>query len=149
MKTLLVPVDFSAVTKKVVDGTLGLARAIGGKVSLLHVVQPPVDTMPEYALPVDVIQDALSATENAARKKLAALSGRFGRAGIACEAALQVGTPVSLILERARKIKADYIVMGSHGHGKLYDLLVGSTASGVLKKTRCGVVILPSGEKRR
>jgi len=50
---------------------------------------------------------------------------------------------VPLIREAAAKSGADFILMGSHGHGKLYDFLVGSTASGVIKKARCGVIIIP------
>jgi nucleotide-binding universal stress UspA family protein len=68
---------------------------------------------------------------------------------LACETVVLVGQPVAVILEQARKIGADYIVMGSHGHGKLYDFLVGSTASGILKKARCGVIILPSADPLR
>ena len=53
------------------------------------------------------------------------------------------GAPAPLILEEAEACGADYIVMGSHGHTPLYDLLVGTTTHGVLKKARCPVVIVP------
>ena len=43
---------------------------------------------------------------------------------------------------------ADYIVMGSHGHTPLYDLLVGTTTHGVLKNARCPVVIVPARPKK-
>jgi nucleotide-binding universal stress UspA family protein len=147
MKRFLVPVDFSAVTGQVIDDALGFARAFGGKVSLLHVVQPPAVATAEYALPVEVIQQAMNVTDKAARGKLAKFTVKFGDAGVACETDVLVGQPVAVILEQATKTGADYIVMGSHGHGKLYDFLVGSTASGVLKKARCGVIILPSERK--
>ncbi len=42
------------------------------------------------------------------------------------------GAAVSGILETADRLKADYIVMGSHGHTALYDLLVGSTTHACL-----------------
>ena len=144
MKTFLVPVDFSAVTEKVIDDSVGLARAFGGNVNLLYVVQPPAVATAEYALPAEVIQEAMNVTDRSARDKLAKYAGRFRNAGLACETAVVVGQPVEIILEQSRKLGADYIVMGSHGHGKLYDFLVGSTASGVLKKARCAVIILPS-----
>jgi nucleotide-binding universal stress UspA family protein len=149
MKNFLVPIDFSAVTDQVIDETVSLARACGGKVNLLNVVQPPAVATAEYALPVEVIQEALNVTDKAAREKLAKYAGKYTEAGIACETEVLVGQPVALILEQAAKVHADYIVMGSHGHGKLYDFLVGSTASGILKKTKCGVIILPSEGKHR
>ena len=53
------------------------------------------------------------------------------------------GAPVPLILEQAKALAADYIVMGSHGHTAFYDLLVGTTTHGVLKKAPCPVLVVP------
>ncbi|MBI2516576.1 MAG: universal stress protein [Opitutae bacterium] len=147
MKTFLVPVDFSPVTDEVIDSAVGFARAFGGKVILVHVVQPPVVATAEYALPVEVIQEAMDANEKAAKTKLTAFSEMFRTANIACEVKVLIGPPVTLIREEAEKNKVDYILMGSHGHGKLYDFLVGSTASGIIKRAKCGVIIIPPADK--
>lgn len=147
MKTFLVPVDFSPVTDQVIDTAVEFARAFGGKVVLLHVVQPPVVATAEYALPVEVIQEAVDASEKSATVKLAKFTDLFRKAGIGCDSKVLLGPPVTLIREEAAKAKADYILMGSHGHGKLYDFLVGSTASGVIKKSTCGVIIIPPKDK--
>ena len=48
------------------------------------------------------------------------------------------------ILECAKAVKADAIVMGRHGHGAMYNLLVGSVTEGVLKRATCPVVLVPS-----
>jgi nucleotide-binding universal stress UspA family protein len=50
---------------------------------------------------------------------------------------------VRTILDQAARVSADYVVMGSHGHTALYDLLVGSTTHGVLLRAPCPVVITP------
>ncbi len=149
MKTLLVPVDFSAVTDQVIESAIALTRAFGGRATLLHVVQAPIVATAEFALPVEAMQEAITASQKAAREKLVRYTERFRRAGLDCTFQLHVGSPVALILEEAAKSSADFIVMGSHGHGKLYDLLVGSTASGVIKKAKCGVIILPPEEKHQ
>lgn len=146
MKTFLVPVDFSAVTDEVIDTAVTFARAFEGQVSLMHVVQPPVVTS-EFALPVEVLQEAMSAGEKAAKQKLDGFVEMFRHAGIACEARVAHGPPVTMIRDEADRLKADYIIMGSHGHGKLYDFLVGSTASGVMKKAKCGLIIIPPTDK--
>lgn len=146
MKTILTPVDFSAVTGDIIDNTVTMARAFAGRVVLLHVVQPPVITS-EYALPVEALQEALLVGEKAASNRLAGLAEVFKKAAIDCETVVRQGAPVPIILEEAAKAKADYIIMGSHGHGKLYDFLVGSTASGIIKRARCAVVILPPADK--
>jgi nucleotide-binding universal stress UspA family protein len=142
MKTFLVPVDFSAVTDEVFDTAVTFARAMRGKVHLFHVVQPPVVTS-EFALPVEVLQEAVSAGEKAAHAKLQTLAEQLRGASLDCEFRVAHGPAVTLIREEAERVKADYIIMGSHGHGKLYDFLVGSTASGVIKKAKCGVIIVP------
>lgn len=146
MKTFLVPIDFSAVTEEVIDTAVSFARAFEGKVALIHVVQPPVVTS-EFALPVEVLQEAVNAGERAATGKLDAYVAMFRNAGIACEAKVTHGPPVTMIREEAARVSADYIIMGSHGHGKLYDFLVGSTASGVMKRATCGIIIVPHGDK--
>ena len=146
MKTLLVPVDFSAVSEEIVDTAVSFARAFGGKVVLLHIVQPPIITS-EYALPVDAVQEAMSTSEKNAVTKLAVYEETFRKAGMEVEISVRHGPPVYEILDAAAKARADFILMGSHGHGKIYDLLVGSTASGVIKDASCGVIIMPSVAK--
>lgn len=147
MKTFLVPVDFSAVTEAVIAHAVEFARAFGGKVILLHVVQPPIIVTGEYALPVEVMQDALNTGEASAKTKIAALRADLHEAAIEGFDIVRHGPPVEVIREVAAEVAADFIIMGSHGHGKLYDLLVGSTASGVIKKAKCGVVIIPPADK--
>ncbi len=147
MKTFLVPVDFSSITERVVDSALAFARAFGGRVVLLHIVQTPVIATAEYALPAEVIQEAVTVSKGASQKKLAGYTELFQQAGIECTSKTLIGAPVPLIRDEAAKANADFVIMGSHGHGKLYDFLVGSTASGIIKKTKCGVIIIPPVDK--
>lgn len=147
MKTFLVPVDFSSVTERVIDSALAFARAFNGKVELLHIVQAPVIATAEYALPAEVIQEAVTVSKSASQKKLAAYIEVFQKAGVECSSKTLIGAPVPLIRDEAVRSGADFVIIGSHGHGKLYDFLVGSTASGVIKKTKCGVIIIPPIDK--
>lgn len=147
MKTLLVPIDFSPVTDKVVDAALVFARAFQGRVVLLHAIQPPVVAGGEYALPIDVVEEAVNTSKAVALKKMAALEEKFREAGVTCTVATHIQAPHRAILDEAAKLNADYVIMGSHGHGKLYDFLVGSTASGVIKKAKCGVLVIPPADR--
>lgn len=147
MKTFLVPVDFSAVTEKVIEAALAQARAFRGHVALLHVIQPPVSTGGEYALPVEVVEEAVNTNKRAALQKLEGRRETFRAAGIECSVATAVGVPDRAILEEAGRVAADCIIMGSHGHGRLYDFLVGSTASGVIKRGKCAVLVIPPADK--
>ena len=148
MKTFLVPIDFSAVSEEIIATAVTFARAFDGKVVLLHTVQSQVISS-DYALPLEALHEAMLVEEKSATDKLARYAEIFHSADMAVETIVRQGPPVTAILEVADKLSADFIIMGSHGHGRLYDLLVGSTASGVIKGTKCGVIIMPPSEKNK
>jgi nucleotide-binding universal stress UspA family protein len=143
MKTLLVPVDFSPVTKKVVAAAIEFARSFRAKIVLVHVVIPPPPVTNDFALPIGTMQEVLTIGENAAQRRLMTFVKKIRASRLKVEAHVLQGPPGYCVVEEAKRVKADYIIMGSHGHGKLYDLLVGSTASSIIKQATCGVIILP------
>jgi nucleotide-binding universal stress UspA family protein len=147
MKTILVPVDLSAATPRVCAAACDLAELIGGQVVLLHVVPPPPVMMNDYyAFDTGHLAQAMVAVEKGATLKLRALARRFAKRR-PVRTVQVTGQPVGTILARARATKAAYIVLGSHGHGAMFDLLVGSTASGVLRKARCPVLVVPMNRR--
>jgi nucleotide-binding universal stress UspA family protein len=143
MKTVLAPVDFSHVTASVVDKAAELGRAIGGRMVILHVVSPPIIPGDNPSMIADVSR--MYGKEAAGtRTELAGIKSRLHEAGMEVETVEVVGLPTVKILEQAAMLGADYIVMGSHGHGAVYDLLIGGTTHAVLKRARCPVVVVPA-----
>jgi universal stress protein A len=145
MKTLLVPIDFSAANGRLLETAATLALALGARLVTLHVLQPmaPIGDpmiMPDMAQ-VTSIQKAV---EKDARAQLERACQKVAELGVAVEPELRDGLASAVILERAGALPADLVVMGSHGHTALYDLLLGSTSHAVLKKAPCPVVIVPS-----
>lgn len=145
MKTILVAIDSSSISEAVVEKAVELAGAAEGRIVLLTVVQPPVFTN-EYAPLLDNVAELTRAGEKAATERLQAVQKRLP-SGIPSETVQATGAPVAIILEQAVKHNAQYIVMGSHGHTAIYDLLVGSTTHGVLLRSPCPVVIVPPKNK--
>jgi nucleotide-binding universal stress UspA family protein len=143
MKTILTPVDFSGVTPRVVEQAGELAQALGGTVELFHAVAPPVNVV-TYDMPVESFAQEIEFAQGQASRKLGELARRLEAKGISCTTKLTQGHAVTVILEEARNLPAAFIVMGSHGHGALYELLAGSTTHGILHRATCPVVILPS-----
>ncbi|HSI09791.1 MAG: universal stress protein [Rariglobus sp.] len=148
MKTILTPVDFSSATRAVLATALELARTTGGEVVLLHAVQPPVITT-DYGLSLEVMRETLALSEAAAKKQLAHLEKLVAAKGVAVSSRLTNGFAAGNIIDAAKKVRAAYIVLGSHGHTAVYDLLVGSTTHAVIKKAPCPVVIVPGVSKRK
>jgi nucleotide-binding universal stress UspA family protein len=142
MRTILVAIDSSDIADAVVSEAAALARGEPARLILLTVVQPPVITS-EYAPYVENLAEIAAVGERSAKAHLDRLQQQLAAGGITAETVQLDGAPVPHILEQAKKVSADYIVMGSHGHTAFYDLLVGSTTHGVLLRTTCPVVIVP------
>lgn len=147
MKTILVAVDSSGIADSVVAEAGDLARTAQARVILLTVVQPPIISS-EYVPMFENIAEITAAGEKAAETHLQTLQNRLKAGGVETVGVRVTGAPIARILEQARQHAADYIVMGSHGHTALYDLLVGSTTHGVLLRAPCPVVIVPARDRK-
>ena len=148
MNTVLAPIDFSDITARVVDQAIALARAVGGRLVLLHVVSQPRSAggRRDDAKPRPEIAPARTGS---AARRLAALQRELQARSVTAHAVQLAGRPAVQILEQAGRLEADYVVMGSHGHTALYDLIIGSTAMEVLKGAGCPVVLLPPHDQQR
>jgi nucleotide-binding universal stress UspA family protein len=143
MKTILVPVDFSGITDAVVTTGAALARELGARVVLLSVIQRQV-LIADYTPLIENIAEITAAGEKHAARKLANLEKKLAGKVPAVESVVATGAPGAEIVAQAGKCGANYIVLGSHGHTALYELLVGSTAHLVLRNAKCPVVIVPA-----
>jgi nucleotide-binding universal stress UspA family protein len=147
MKTILVPIDFSPVSRRVVAEATELAKTISGRIVLMHSVPPqPIiatDLAPLAGSALQLTDDL----EKAADRHLQRMQRDLKERGITVDTICMSGYPVTHILAQAKKLDASYIVIGSHGHTALYDLVIGSIASGVLKRASCPVVVVPAAKK--
>lgn len=136
-------VDFSPVTGDLIRATTALARVLGGELRLVYVAPPEPDFVGYEAGPATV-RERVADEYRAARRQLHALEESLRGDAAKVSSITVQGDPVEKILSLAREFGADLIALGSHGHGALYELLVGSVASGVLKAAPCPVLIVPA-----
>lgn len=54
------------------------------------------------------------------------------------------GPTIDTILAQVEQLQAGLVVIGSHGHGATYDLLVGSVSSGIIRGSRVQVLVVPA-----
>jgi nucleotide-binding universal stress UspA family protein len=159
MKSILVPIDFSAATQHVLDVARQLGAAFGAEVHLLHVreIAPSLPAsplaygalgMPEMVpMPISGgIGQSMPANEEE-EQKLEDWKQELARAGLRVTLHKPTGDVVEEILHCATFVNADAIVMGRHGHGAMFNLLVGSVTEGVLKRSTCPVLLIPSSGK--
>jgi len=147
MKTVLAPIDFSDASRRVIEEAIQLARSIGGRLVLLNIVSP-TSAFPSEFDSTGTRAAYLAQAEKLARDELATLQRSLRDEGVTAHVVHLLAQPGPGILEQAERLEADYVVMGSHGHGAFYELIVGGTASRVLKMAKCPVVIVPANPKR-
>lgn len=146
MAHILVPVDFSDASGKLLSVAEETARARGDSLHLLHVIEPVAETV---ALEVDPAMAQLQfaqdfdAEKRIESERLAKLSAEIAARGVACRSEVRFGLPADEILSAAKESGAMLVVMGSHGHGALYHLFTGSVVTGVLRRVECPVLVVP------
>jgi len=142
MNTVIAPIDFSRASRGVIDEAIRIARGVQGRVVVLHVVKPAVFAS-EMAPMAAKAHEMTAEVERVARAQLLAMQRRLMKRGISVETICATGSPIRCIVEQAATQTARYIVLGSHGSNALRQLVVGGTASGVLKQAGCPVVVVP------
>lgn len=144
MKTILAPIDFSESSKLVIAESVKLARATGARVVLLHVIQPLPGSASEFGF-AEATAKIASAAMHDAVQRLTHIQRQLSDRGYTVETFHTVGVPATAIVARAQDFHASHIVMGSHGHGAIYELIVGGTTSRVLKEATCPILVIPHG----
>ena len=145
MKTILVPVDFSDVTLKVVKAAVHLAKPFQSRIILMHVSELGPSLMgigggPD-AVPVPQTREPTASTDYTER--FARLQEMISSIGLVSTLVNLEGIPIDLILSQAENLRVDLIILGSHSRGPLSHLFLGSVADGVLQRARCPVLIVP------
>jgi len=143
MKTILVPVDFSDVTPQVLSVASSMAAAFACRLVVIYVVEPEPDFVGFEPGPPSVRLNVARDLKTE-RQRLETMKDRLVAEGRDAAAFTMQGAAVEKILQEARDQNAGLIVMGSHGHGALYELLIGSVTQGVMKGAHCPIVIVPS-----
>jgi nucleotide-binding universal stress UspA family protein len=153
---LLVGVDLSASTEQVVKTAERLATALSAKLWLLHIVRPESADLyiagyepDSIGLDVDPqsLRDSFAKNIRKEHCQLQEIADRLRTAGVDATALLVQGATVETILKEASKLEVDMIVVGSHGQGAIYQLLVGSVSEGVLRHSACPVLVVPTHER--
>ena len=142
MSCVIVAIDFSDVTDALIEAAIKYALAGGVSAVLVHVAPPDVGfSMGETS--TDLPPQAVAELVEERRKKLRVLAERMS-AAVTAETILMQGSAEHGILDEAAKRIAELIIIGSHGHGRLYDLIVGSVANAVIRQSTCPVLVVPS-----
>ncbi len=147
MKKILAAVDFSNATAGVVAAATEMAKAFRAELHLLHVIEPE-PTYTAYGFTPDefpAIQTFHQDTRVRAQNTLDETAAKVATADFKPITHLGDGSPLHVLAEAVETIGADLVVLGSHGHGVVASLLLGSVAEGMVRKSIVPTLVVPAG----
>ncbi len=143
---ILVPTDGSEISGKAIRQAIELARALGARITALHIVNELHLHLPDEGFPIPELP-ALKrryADDAAAHAKtiLGSVKEAAKIAGRECDVATATSdTPYEMIIDQATRFKCDLIVMASHGRRGLQGILLGSETQKVLTHSKIPVLV--------
>jgi len=143
LKRVLVPVDFSEMSRKALLYAVSFAEQFDAEIVLLHVVEP-------LPAPPEVVYLETGAIYTEVRKgaeKQLSVWRNAAAAAASVTTKIRTGVAYREIVEAAKDAKADLIVLGTHGRTGLAHLFMGSTAERVVREATCPVLVVRSPER--
>ncbi len=146
MKNIVVAVDFSNATPGVLEMATSLAKSFGAGLTLLHVVEPE-PSYTAYGFTPDEFPAMNAFHEEAQRRAAVKLEELLGTVKADVPGATSVmteGSPLHALIAHVKESGADFVVIGSHGHGVIASLLLGSVAEGMVRKATVPTLVVPA-----
>ncbi len=139
MSRILVCLDRSELCETVFSYAVMLARAVGGSLTLMHVVESSGDTCSES-------HDALmwELKHHEARQYMGQLQERISRLSVPVDIQIEEGRAAEQILSFIRQHPVDLVILASHGTHGLAEWSLSSTAAKIIGRTHSSFIIVPA-----
>jgi universal stress protein A len=149
MKRILVPVDFSEPSLHALEYAITFGQPFKAEFVVIFVLDPISFTPPVSPFGVEVDTGMLfEELQRSGRDQLTRLAANLKKRRVAVRTLLHIGTPYQVIVETAKKLRVDIIIMATHGRTGLSHLFLGSVAEKVVRSATCPVLTV-RGSKRR
>lgn len=148
LNRILVPTDFSETAIHALRYASGLARGLGAHLTLLYAdpFVPPVD----YSATVGGWDEqSFELAKICAEEQLRVDAKANVDPAVLWDTVVRVDTPLEGILDHAREMGADLIVMGTHGRTGFRRLIIGSVTEAVMRHAQVPVIAVPPRSKPR
>jgi nucleotide-binding universal stress UspA family protein len=147
LEKVLLATDGSEYAGKAISFTARLLENTSCRVALLTVLEEPVYPMPqdEITPPLEIIppfEDMREAFLDGAEALLDRDRAPLREAGIEVETKVRFGHPAAEILGELEEGGYEMIILGSHGHGVLGEVLLGSVSYRISHHAKCPVLIV-------
>lgn len=151
IKKVLIALDYDPTAKKVAEAGVALAKAMEAEITLLHVIVDPslyasaYDNMGVWQIDKQYTLDTFENLKSSSRHFLEKAKRHLGDPTI--KTVQKEGDFANSILETAKELDIDIIVMGSHSQKWLENIIMGSVTEEVLRKSTIPLFIVPTKKR--
>jgi len=143
IRRILAPTDFSPVSLEAVEYAAQVAAEFRAELAILY-VEDTSYAFPQQLIASEAAVRVLKQARRAAQHQLARLGERLRKAGVRVHTVILEGAAATRIVEAAAKLRADWIVLGTHGRTGAPRAFLGSVAERIVQRAPCPVLVLPS-----
>lgn len=143
---ILVATDLSEASSAALRTAIELGRRLGAEVTALHVAEPAYPANHWYVPHIGDDAETLSAIiAREVETARARLEEQLTATGTEAKMMIRVGRPAGVIVEVARDLGFDLLVLGTHGRKGIEHVILGSVAERVVRSATCPVLTVPVG----
>jgi nucleotide-binding universal stress UspA family protein len=142
IKKILISLDYDKSSKKIAEQGFALALAMNAEIVLLHVISEETVYYSDYSYRHELEIDFTENIEELTKKFLDQTKTRLENNSI--QTLVLKGDIAKTILETAKKMHVDIIVIGSHSRKWMAKIIMGSRAEEVIKKTSIPLFVVPT-----
>lgn len=147
-KNILVAIDFNDTIGELMAYAESIAEKFGSKIWVVHVAEPSPD-FTGYEMGPQYIRDLKAEEFRQEHRRVQEISKFFLDQNIESEALLIQGSTVETLIEEVRKLKADLLIVGTHKHGFLFNLLSENVSLELLKRAEVPFLAIPIEEEEK
>lgn len=148
LKNILAATDFSNSSIQAVERGFLIAKAAGSNFIVVHALGLDALSSLRTLLGENIAAVEQKVSDEAREQLLELVSDATRNQGVTARIQLEHGLATTAIPQYAEAIGADLILVGAHGNGFFQRILIGSTASRLLRKSKCPVLVVKQAPRR-
>ena len=147
MKKILVPIDFSKPSEYAAKMAAKIAEKTGASITLIHLIELPSEIVDIYYGSRFSIPESMLYLRKI-KEKILNFKNSFFSEDMKVDYFIKLNNPFDGIRKYADKIDADLIIMGSKGHSKFEEIIIGSNTEKIVRTSKIPVIVVKRDSKK-
>ena len=147
MKKILVPIDFSKPSEYAAKMAAKIAKKTGASITLIHLIELPSEIVDIYYGSRFSIPESMLYLRKI-KEKILDFKNNFFAEDMKVDYFIKLNNPFDGIKKYADKIDADLIIMGSKGHSKFDEIIIGSNTEKIVRSSKIPVIVVKRDSKK-